>query len=54
LKKYLAQQNSLYEAEKEIRKKLRGGEESENEGDFEYREDWVEELEDRKEIVIDA
>jgi len=50
--KILEQQKKEYEQEKSMRKQLRGGEESDNEEEYEYKEVWVEEIEERKEIPI--
>lgn len=51
---YLDQKQREYEEESEIRRKLRGGEDSDDEDDYEYRDELVEEIEERKETVLDA
>jgi len=49
---YLLQRQNDYENEREDRRKLREGEESDNEEDYYYREEWVEDVEERKEEII--
>jgi len=43
---YLAQKRKEHEEESEIRRKLRSGEDSDDEDDYEYRDEWVEEIEE--------
>jgi len=50
---YLAQKHKSYEEERELRRKLRGGEASDDESNYEYRDEWVEEVEERKETIVD-
>lgn len=51
--KYLQQRQKDYDSEAVQRKALRGGEDSDNEDDYYYEEKWVEELEDRKEVIVE-
>jgi len=50
--KILEQQKKEYEQERAARRQLRGGEDSDNEEEYEYKEVWVEDIEERKEILI--
>jgi len=50
---YLQVKEKQYQQQADARRELRGGEESENEDDFQYREEWVEDVEEYKEIVLE-
>jgi len=51
---FVHQKQKEYEQERPSRKQLRGGEDSDNEEDYYYKEEWVEEIEDRQEVVIEG
>eukprot|EP01114_Cavostelium_apophysatum_P022468 TRINITY_DN813_c0_g1_i1.p1 TRINITY_DN813_c0_g1~~TRINITY_DN813_c0_g1_i1.p1 ORF type:complete len:699 (-),score=236.33 TRINITY_DN813_c0_g1_i1:74-2059(-) len=50
---FMQQKKKEYEADRAIRRNLRGGEDSDDEDDYYYKEEWVEEVEDRQEILVD-
>ncbi len=50
---YLHQKEDEYNREKDLRMKLLNGPEDEDEEDVEYREEWIEEIEDLIEIPVE-
>jgi len=50
---YLQSRYADYEREREERRRIRG-EDSDGEEEYDEKEDWVEEIEDRKEIIVDS